>query len=62
MPPTISVLRIEDANGTVGFVERAGAVYVSLLGTHYSQAVEVAQSLSFDGARARLLGIGERAA
>jgi hypothetical protein len=63
MPPTISVLRIEDeGQRTVGFVERAGSVYVSLRGTHYSFAVEVAQSLTFEGARDVLLPAREHAA
>ncbi|HWR85769.1 MAG TPA: hypothetical protein VN200_07235 [Rhodoglobus sp.] len=63
MPPTISVLRIEDdAQRTVGFVERAGSVYVSLRGSHYSFAVEVGQSLTFERAREVLLQVREHAA
>ena len=30
---------------TIGFIERAGAVFVTLAGEHYATAVEVSQSL-----------------
>ncbi|MDH6180198.1 hypothetical protein M2152_000380 [Microbacteriaceae bacterium SG_E_30_P1] len=56
MPPTLSTLRIEDAGQTVGFIERAGDIYVALRGARYSRAVEVAQTRSFEQARGALLG------
>lgn len=55
MSMTMSVVRIEDTTGTIGFIEQAGRVFVALRGRSYSVAVEVAQSLSFEGARRALL-------
>jgi hypothetical protein len=40
---------------TIGFVEQAGPVYVSLLGGRYDRAVEIAQKLDFDDAYAVVL-------
>jgi hypothetical protein len=55
--PDISVAKLDDdlysllsPTETVGFVHRVGSVYVALRGAHFSHAVEVGQSLSWDRA------------
>jgi hypothetical protein len=45
-----SLLRIVDRGATAGFVEKAGPVFVALVGDRYDRAVEVSQSLSLDAA------------
>lgn len=50
------IIRVGSAERTLGFIEQVGRVYVSLAGTRYDRAVEVAQSLTIEDARAALLG------
>lgn len=47
--------RVEVDTHTVGYVVRAGAVYVSLEGQVYNTSVEVGQSLDLDAAVEALL-------
>jgi hypothetical protein len=44
------VHRVELDGATVGYVQKEGAVFVSLCGTVYNTSCEVAQSLSLDTA------------
>lgn len=41
---------ITTPDGSMGFIEKAGNVFVALSGTAYDQALEVGQSLSWDQA------------
>jgi len=45
-----SVLQISFGERVVGFVEKVGMVYVSLLGARYDTATEVGQSMDADSA------------
>lgn len=51
------VYRVDDAHGTVGYVEKAGFVYVSLKGPVYNTSVEIAQCLDLDDAIQRLRAV-----
>jgi hypothetical protein len=53
--PSIAILRedlyvVLSAKTTLGFVERVGNVFVSLVGPDLARAVEVSQTLSWDAA------------
>lgn len=44
-----------DSGTTIGFVEKAGPVYVALAGERYDRAVEIAQSRELERAAQSLL-------
>jgi hypothetical protein len=48
------VYRVQSGERFLGFVERAGSVYVALAGTRYDRAVEAGQALSLSAAVALL--------
>jgi hypothetical protein len=48
------VVPVVQQEGVLGFVERAGKVFVALAGSRYDRAVEVGQRLSFTEAQAVL--------
>lgn len=48
------VYRVDAEDRTVGYIQRAGRVYVALEGSIYNTSCEVAQCLDLDSAIARL--------
>ncbi len=50
------VVPVVRQEGVLGFVERAGKVFVALAGSRYDRAVEVGQRLSFTEAQAVVAG------
>lgn len=48
------VYRVDAEDRTVGYIQRAGRVYVALEGSIYNTSVEVAQCLDLDTAVERL--------
>jgi hypothetical protein len=50
-----TTIEVKQGFETIGFVERVGPVFVSLLGSRYDRAVEIAQKLDFDDAYAAVL-------
>lgn len=49
--------RVDDATGTVGYVEKVGVVYVSLKGPVYNTSLEIAQCLDLEDAVERLRAV-----
>jgi hypothetical protein len=54
------VYRVFLSEQFIGFVERAGTVYVALAGTRYDRAVEAGQALSLARAASMLQPANER--
>jgi len=55
VPALEHVYRITSTEGTVGYVEQVGAVFVVLKGPVYNTSIEVAQCLDLDQALRHLL-------
>lgn len=45
-----SLLKVIENGATVGFIEKAGSVFVALIGDRYDRAIEVAQHRELDRA------------